>query len=162
MSKSSWQPSITVQYASPVAIADTSFAPHGDHGLVQQGDTAFDLTEVDQAPAFTDAGERGQLGVPEALADADGFAEASVRRGQVAGVGRPQRRRIAQVALLDTVEPAIVEEALTRGRPIRLLDARSPAFSRANASQNAQRAARATSPIAAQRWCARVQASELS
>ena len=67
---------------------------------------------IDQAPALTDPGQRDQLRVAEPLADRGCLGEARGGGLDVAFEHQAQGGAVAQVALLDTVQPAVVEQAL--------------------------------------------------
>ena len=85
---------------------------HRHHRLVEQGDAIGSLAEVDQAPSLTDSSQRDQLGVSEPLADPDGLAEPDVGCRDITREQGTQGGCVPQVALLDTVELAVVEQTL--------------------------------------------------
>ncbi len=95
-----------------MAIADTSAASTATMASSSSATPPLDVAQVDQAPALADAGQRAQLGVAVALADPRSLPETSLAGDGITAEHGPQRRRVAQVALLDTVELAFVEQAL--------------------------------------------------
>src|SRR6185369_9640470 len=88
-----------------------------DHGLVEQGQAGGDLSQRDQAPALADPGEGGQLRVAEALAGLRRLREGRARRAGVALERGAQRVEVAEVAVLDAVQAAAVEQPLSPGDP---------------------------------------------
>jgi hypothetical protein len=86
-----------------------------DHAVVQQRQALRDLPEADQAAAPPDPGQCAELGVAEAVADRGGRGQLRAAAHRVA-VERPaERGRVAQVALLDAVQAAVLEQPL---RPV--------------------------------------------
>ncbi len=89
----------------------------GDHGLVQQGHARHRLPLQQPRPAQAEATQRHQVRVAEAAADPGHLVEVGPGGRGVALDQGLERPREQQVALLDAVELAVVEQPAGPGHP---------------------------------------------
>jgi hypothetical protein len=90
---------------------------HRGHHLVDQRHALGGLAQPGQGLPLADPRQRRQVGVAEALADLAGLPEGGVGGRGVAGGEALQRDRQQQVALLDAVELAVVQQPPGPGQP---------------------------------------------
>ena len=90
---------------------------HRQHRLVEEGDAALRLAKRDQALAAAQPAERGEIGVAEPLGHRGDPLEQLERGARVAGLQRQQTLGNVEVASLDHVETARVEDPGRAGVP---------------------------------------------
>ena len=84
---------------------------NGDHRLVEQRDASRDLAEIDQAASPTHTGESPQLRITEAVTDTRRFREVPVCARGVTFEHGAHPDQVAQIAPLDAIQLALVQEA---------------------------------------------------
>ncbi len=84
----------------------------GHHGLVQRGDPAVDLAQIDGAAALADGARVVSSGSRYSSPIATAWAKGGVGAGDVAREDAAQAGGVAQVALLDALDAPFGEQAL--------------------------------------------------
>ena len=90
---------------------------HGDHRLVEQGDTAFGVGQPDEGVAASESCDRGEIRVVESVRDLGGLGKGRAGRLWVTGIEALERSGHQQVATFDAIVLALLEQSRRPRQP---------------------------------------------